>query len=354
MTKIIVKTGDSSIPDKGVASYCKSNHHMGIIWKTAILLYYCVLILGWTSLISGVNSGAYSSKNIVHRHKYIEFQTDKVQRQHAQCKQWNMVQTVKVHSTRNILKNILNITILDINKYVIIKINSMQRNDVQLELGQKAPDFYCKPCIVCMHKVCFIHTNTRAHTHIHTHTHTRARAHRHTHTVTLNANIFDWLIDWLIVSLWSWVTHTGTHRGTTTSWMKQMNRNTREAQATYAPNLESTCLEYWEGVGWGNWTKTQKVGWRKICVSGVRRDMFFGGRVLYVDPNVHFLHNAGQTPGLWVPSSPGRAPGRSGGTSWRVPSAAGRCSWHQWPGPGTRPPHPQGSGSPACFWKWNA
>ena len=29
-----------------------------------------------------------------------------------------------------------------------------------------------------------------------------------------------------------------------TIWMKQMKRKTREAQATYAPNLESTCLEY--------------------------------------------------------------------------------------------------------------
>ncbi len=30
--------------------------------------------------------------------------------------------------------------------------------------------------------------------------------------------------------------------------MKQMNKKTREAQATYAPNLASTCLEYWEKV----------------------------------------------------------------------------------------------------------
>lgn len=35
-----------------------------------------------------------------------------------------------------------------------------------------------------------------------------------------------------------------THGGTMTIWMKQMKRKTREAQATYAPNLESTCLEY--------------------------------------------------------------------------------------------------------------
>lgn len=35
-----------------------------------------------------------------------------------------------------------------------------------------------------------------------------------------------------------------THGGTMMIWMKQMKRKTREAQATYAPNLESTCLEY--------------------------------------------------------------------------------------------------------------
>lgn len=33
--------------------------------------------------------------------------------------------------------------------------------------------------------------------------------------------------------------------GTMTIWMKQMKTKTSEAQATYAPNLESTCLEYW-------------------------------------------------------------------------------------------------------------
>lgn len=29
-----------------------------------------------------------------------------------------------------------------------------------------------------------------------------------------------------------------------TIWMMQMKTKTSEAQATYAPNLESTCLEY--------------------------------------------------------------------------------------------------------------
>lgn len=32
--------------------------------------------------------------------------------------------------------------------------------------------------------------------------------------------------------------------GTMTIWMMQMKTKTSEAQATYAPNLESTCLEY--------------------------------------------------------------------------------------------------------------
>lgn len=34
------------------------------------------------------------------------------------------------------------------------------------------------------------------------------------------------------------------HPGTMMIWMKQMKTKTREAQATYAPNLESTSLEY--------------------------------------------------------------------------------------------------------------
>lgn len=35
-----------------------------------------------------------------------------------------------------------------------------------------------------------------------------------------------------------------THLGTMMIWMKQIKRKTREAQATYAPNLVSTCFEY--------------------------------------------------------------------------------------------------------------
>lgn len=35
--------------------------------------------------------------------------------------------------------------------------------------------------------------------------------------------------------------------GTMTIWMMQMKTKTSEAQATYAPNLESTCLEYCSG-----------------------------------------------------------------------------------------------------------
>lgn len=35
--------------------------------------------------------------------------------------------------------------------------------------------------------------------------------------------------------------------GMTTIWMMQMKTKTSEAQATYAPNLESTCLEYCSG-----------------------------------------------------------------------------------------------------------
>lgn len=53
------------------------------------------------------------------------------------------------------------------------------------------------------------------------------------------------------------------------------------------------------------------------------------------------------------PFSPGQALGRWAGISWRVLSAGGRCCVHRWPGPGTRPPRPLGSGFPACFWKWN-